>query len=197
MDDLAVLGLPLQRPAHRDITCYETLAQLGLILCLRSVVVSTRWVVRLRTLSDSIGTEAGINKLYSSHFPLSAFLEKLCMLACLTGIELDVSHVAGEKNDDADLLSRWDDPTKPLPDKFQEDFRVECGLDRIWFFRSDARLFPPNTFLKWKPPRFPGFLWTLAFSRLGLLLHWTTASTFQPAELAVGLGIVKLTCKIG
>ena len=38
LDDLAVLGLPLQHPAHRDITCYEALAQLGLMLCLRSVV---------------------------------------------------------------------------------------------------------------------------------------------------------------
>ena len=108
-------------------------------------------MVRLRTLSDNAGAEAGINKLYTSHFPLSAFLKKLCMLACLTGIELDVGHVPGEKNDDADLLSCWDDPTKPLPGKFQDDFRVDCGLDRVWFFRLDVRL-PPNTFLKWKPP---------------------------------------------
>ena len=93
LDDLAVLGMPLQRPAHRDITCYEALAQLGLMLCLRSVVPSARWVVRMRTLSDNTGAEAGINKLYSSHFPLSAFLKRLCMLACLTGIELEVGHV--------------------------------------------------------------------------------------------------------
>ena len=109
-------------------------------------------MVLLRTLSDNTGAEAGINKLYSSQFPLSAFLKKLCMLACLTGIELDVSHVPGEKNDDADVLSGWDDPTKPFPDKFQDDFRVDCGLNRTWFFRSDVRLFLPNTFLKWKPP---------------------------------------------
>ena len=106
----------------------------------------------MRTLSDNTGAEAGIHKLYSSHFPLSAFLKRLCMLACLTGIELDVGHVPGEKNDDADWLSRWDDPAAPLPSKFQENFRVDCGLDRIWFFRSDVRLFPPHTFLKWKPP---------------------------------------------
>ena len=99
LDDLAVLGLPLQHPSHRDITCYEALAQLGLMLCLRSVVPSARWVVRLRTLS---GAEAGIHKLYSSHYPLSAFLQRLCVLACVTGIELDVSHVPGGKNDDAD-----------------------------------------------------------------------------------------------
>ena len=74
------------------------------------------------------------------------------MLACVTGIELDVSHVPGGKNDDADWLSRWDDPTVPLPQQFQEDYRVDCSLDRIWFFRSDVRLFPSNAFLKWKPP---------------------------------------------
>ena len=152
LDDLAILGLPLQRPAHRDITCYEALAQLGLMLCLRSVVPSARWVVRLRTLSDNTGAEAGINKLYSSQYPLSAFLQRLCVLACLTGIELDVGHAPGEKNDDADLLSRWDDRTVPLSQKFQDDYRIDCSLDRIWFFRSDVRLFPPNAFLKWKPP---------------------------------------------
>ena len=152
LDDLASLGLPLQRPAHRNITCYEALAQLGLMLCLRSVVPSARWAVRLRTLSDNTGAEAGINKLYSSQYPLSAFLQRLCMLACLTGIELDVGRVPGEKNNDADRLSRWDDPTVPLAQKFQDDYRVDCGLDRIWFFRSDVRLFPSDAFLKWKPP---------------------------------------------
>ncbi|CAE7464795.1 unnamed protein product, partial [Symbiodinium pilosum] len=84
----------------------QAFAQLGLMLCLRSVVPSARWVVRMRTLSDNTGAKAGTNKLYSSHFPLSAFLKKLCMLACLTGIERDVGHVSGEKNDDADWLSR-------------------------------------------------------------------------------------------
>ena len=128
LDDLAILGLPLQHPAHRDITCYEALAQLGLMLCLRSVVPSARWVVRMRTLSDNTGAEAGINKLYSSHFQLSAFLKRLCMLACLTGIELDVGHVPGEKNDDADWLSRWNDQPCHFPASFRRTFAWIVGL---------------------------------------------------------------------
>ena len=150
--DLSSLGVPLQVPAHQDITCYETLAQLGLILCLHSVVPLARWTVRLRTLSDNTGAEAGINKLYSSAFPLSVFLKRLSMLACMTGIELDVFHVPSEKNDDADLLSRWSDESQPLPAKFLPDFRVDCSLARIWHFRSDVRLWPPDAKLKWQPP---------------------------------------------
>ena len=49
------------------------------------------------------------------------------MLACVTGIELDVFHIPGEKNDDADLLSRWSDESLPLPAKFHPDFRVDCS----------------------------------------------------------------------
>ena len=150
--DLSSLGVPLQVPARQDITCYETLAQLGLILCLRSVVPLARWTVRLRTLSDNTGAEAGINKLYSSAFPLSVFLKRLSMLACMTGIELDVFHIPGEKNDDADLLSRWSDESQPLPAKFLPDFRVDCSLARIWHFRSDVRLWPHDAKLKWQPP---------------------------------------------
>ena len=120
------------KPYHHDITV--TRAQLGLILCLRSVVPSARWTVRLRTLSDNTGAEAGVNKLYSS-FPL---LKKLCVLACLTGIELDAGHTPGEKKDDADWLSRWDDSQCRCPTSSR---RVDCALERIWFFRSDVRLF--------------------------------------------------------
>ena len=72
--------------ASQDITCYETLAQLGFILCLRSVVPLARWTALFRTLSDNTGAEAGINKLYSSAFPLSVFLKRLSVLACMTGI---------------------------------------------------------------------------------------------------------------
>ena len=92
------------------------------------------------------------DKLYSSAFPLSVFLKRLSMLACMTGIELDVFHVPGEKNDDADLLSRWSDESQPLPAKFLPDFRVDCSLARIWHFRSDVRLWPPDAKLKWQPP---------------------------------------------
>ena len=150
--DLACLGLPLQMPAHRDITCYETLAQMGLILCLRSVVPCARWQLRLRTFSDNSGTEAGVNKLYSSSFPLSAFLQRLCMLACSTGIALDVSHIPGEKNDEADMLSRWTDESVPLPPKFDLANRVDCSLERLWHFRTDIRLWPPCASLKWRHP---------------------------------------------
>ena len=74
------------------------------------------------------------------------------MLACLTGIELDVSHAPGENNEEADWLSRWSDESVPLPPKFHPDFRVDCSLDLMWFFHSDVRRWPSNAKLKWQPP---------------------------------------------
>ena len=76
LDNLAILGLSLQRPARRDITCYKALAQLGLMLCLRSVVPSARWVVRLRALSDNTGAEAGIKKALQLALPFVSVLEE-------------------------------------------------------------------------------------------------------------------------
>ena len=49
--------------------------------------------------SDNAATEAVGAKLYTSKWPLGAFAQKLSVISTLSGIELDISHVAGEKND--------------------------------------------------------------------------------------------------
>ena len=49
----------------------------------------------------------------------------------MTGIQLDCSHVSGEKKEDADLLSRRDG-TSPLPDRFTEFRRVCISLKEFW-----------------------------------------------------------------
>ena len=41
--------------------------------------------------------------------------------------------MAGEKNDDADFLSRWNQ-VDTLPDRWKDDSRVDCSLQFIWFF---------------------------------------------------------------
>lgn len=60
----------------------------------------------IRSLSDNSGAEAGSNTLFTTSFPLCVFLEKLCLLAACTCMELDVSHIAGRENEIADQLSR-------------------------------------------------------------------------------------------
>ena len=93
-----------------------------------------------------------------------------------------------KKNDDADWLSRWGDPTVPLPDKFQKDFRVVV-LTGFGFSGPTCAFFHRKL--------------SLSGSLLELRLEWTLAlptldfCQLFPALQTVGLGIVKLTCKIG
>ena len=47
---------------------------------------------------ENSGAESVCNKLYSSRVPLNLFVRKLSMWSSLTGIRLECSHIAGEKN---------------------------------------------------------------------------------------------------
>ena len=133
LSELSCPGLQLRRPAHKDIACYETLAQIALVHAYRTIFPSGRVAVRLPSFSDNASTEAVGAKLYTSKWPLGAFAQKLSIISALSGIELDISHVAGEKNDDADFLSRWNQ-VDTLPDRWKDDSRVDCSLQFIWFF---------------------------------------------------------------
>ena len=136
MAELSCLGLELRRPERKDIACYETLAQIALVHCYRTIFPSGRVAVRVPFFSDNASTEALGAKRYTSKWPLVAFAQKL-------SVDLDISHAAGEKNEEADLLSRWNQQDT-LPDKWKDDHRVDCSLQFIWFFRTDIRVCPPN-----------------------------------------------------
>ena len=66
-------------------------------------------------------------------------------------VRLQVSHIAGEKNIDADGLSRWDQRSS-LPDKFAPEMRVRITISDIHKPRCDVRLWQPETHLLWTPP---------------------------------------------
>ena len=72
-----------------------------------------RFPLRIPSLTDNSGTESGGNKLFSTTFPMNLFLEKLTILCTISGMELDLSHIAGDRNDEADALSRWDLTSDP------------------------------------------------------------------------------------
>ncbi|CAE7448189.1 unnamed protein product [Symbiodinium sp. CCMP2592] len=117
VNDFLDLGLPMQPDANLDISSYETLAQCFVLLAFWKAHGSGRLALTLPALSDNSGAESVCNKLYTSKVPLNLFVRKLSMWSSITGVTLDCSHIAGEKNDDADLLSRWDGSAE-LPDKF-------------------------------------------------------------------------------
>ncbi|CAE7366495.1 unnamed protein product, partial [Symbiodinium sp. CCMP2456] len=114
-------GIPVQNDANLDISSYETLAQCFVLLAFWKFSGAGRLALKLPALSDNSGAEAVCNKLYTSKTPLSLFVRKLCMWSSLSGITLDCSHIAGEKNDDADFLSRWDGKNATLPARFRHE----------------------------------------------------------------------------
>ncbi|CAE7042088.1 unnamed protein product [Symbiodinium sp. CCMP2592] len=149
--DFLDLGLPMQADANLDISSYETLAQCFVLLAFWKAHVSGRLALTLPALSDNSGAESVCNKLYTSKVPLNLFVRKLSMWSSITGVTLDCSHIAGEKNDDADLLSRWDG-SADLPAKFLASNRIELSLSEFWQIRFQVTLFPADTFLKWQLP---------------------------------------------
>ncbi|CAE7243908.1 unnamed protein product [Symbiodinium sp. CCMP2592] len=151
VQDFLELGLPMQPDANLDISSYETLAQCYVLLAFWKAHGSGRLALTLPALSHNSGAESVCNKLYTSKVPLNLFVRKLSMWSSITGVTLVCSHIAGEKNDDADLLSRWDGCAE-LPAKFLPSNRIELYLSEFWQIRFQVKLFPADTFLKWQLP---------------------------------------------
>ena len=93
--------------AQEAITCWETLAQMGLVLLLASCFPGGRLKICVPSWCDNTGAESTSNKLFCTSLPLAFFAQKLSLLSWHTGISLDVHHVAGFENTIADHLSRW------------------------------------------------------------------------------------------
>ena len=107
--------------------------------------------LQLPALSDNSGAESVCNKLYTSKVPLNLFVRKLSMWSSLTGIRLECSHISGEKNEDADTLSRWDGAA-PLPPRFASADRYEVSLQEFWNIQFQVQLFPRDQHLRWPLP---------------------------------------------
>ena len=103
-----------------------------------------RLALKLPALSDNSGAEAVCNKLYTSKVPLNMFVRKLCMWNALSGISLDCSHISGEKNDDADVLSRWNGDATTLPSRFRSEDRFLVDLPAFWNITFSVSPFPSN-----------------------------------------------------
>ena len=151
VEDFVALGLRMAPQSQRDITCYETLAQHALLLLVGEHLPSGRLQLQLPTLCDNSGAEASVNKLFSTVYPICMFLQRIAAFSALSGLSLEVAHVPGVSNEDADMLSRWDG-VSPLASKWLLQNRVRLPLQRLWYFRSDVKLWPEDTPLLWQPP---------------------------------------------
>ena len=84
-------------------------------------------------------------------FPQCLFMEKLCLLPATFSMELDIQHIAGKLNDEADALSRWSG-VDAIPFSFQESDRVRISLSDLWIPRFAPQKFPSDAFLLWQLP---------------------------------------------
>ena len=148
--DFPLDKVPLEPEMQKHITCFETLAQIALLVMTAQSYPSCRVPICLKSLSDNTGAESGSNRMFTTSSPLCLFLEKLCLVAALSCMEMDVSHIPGASNISADLLSRWDF-SSPLEGFVLSD-RVRLPLSRLWIDPKSVSLHPPDTFLKWSIP---------------------------------------------
>ena len=150
-NDFQSISIPVNSNMQRDIVSYETLAQIAVVTLLSQHFPSCRYPICIHSLSDNTGAEAGSNALFSTQLPQCLFLERLCLLASITGIDLDVSHIAGAKNDLADTLSRLTQYDN-LPAGILPEHRIRFELKQLLHSFRNASLHPPNAFISWSLP---------------------------------------------
>ena len=150
--DVSFANITLHSSASSDISCYECLAQIALVVLLQTALPGARLAIRLSSLSDNTGAETSANKFYSSKMPLAAFAQRLALLSSYCGIFLDVSHIAGPKNDAADFLSRWR-AHQPLPQEWPPHGRRRLHLRDLWFAHPQVHSEPPHAAFPFQIPK--------------------------------------------
>ena len=144
--DFQALNIPVTSEMQKFIACFETLAQMAVLLIFSRNSPGYRFPLRIPSLTDNSGTESGGNKLFSTTFPMNLFLEKLTILCTISGMELDLSHIAGDRNDEADALSRWDLTSDP-PFGRQLCNRIDISLQDLWLPIRTVGVHPADTYL--------------------------------------------------
>lgn len=150
-DDFKAYDIIMNEQAQRDIVCYETLAQIAIVVLLSKCFPSCRYPLKIRSLSDNTGAESGSNSLFSTKLPMGYFLERLSLLSTTTSIDLDVSHISGPQNELADAVSRWDETSLP-PCDFELKDRVRLTLQDLWHVSSNISIHPWNAYIPWRLP---------------------------------------------
>ena len=149
--DFAALDIPMHDNLQKDISSLETLAQIALIFMITRFQPGFRIPIRIPTLSDNSAAESVSNSLFTTTMPLELFTEKLSILISSTGVDVDTSHIAGENNDLADKLSRWDGNHDPPCQMLVQD-RFRFNLAQLWAVQPGPKLFPATAWIPWSLP---------------------------------------------
>ena len=88
MEEIRTFWPFLTKDAQKYIACFETLAQLALAMTAKSHHGHTRLSLCLPTESDNTPTEGGVNKLFTTAWPLSEFLSLIASWSSANGASL-------------------------------------------------------------------------------------------------------------
>ncbi|CAE7451467.1 unnamed protein product [Symbiodinium sp. CCMP2592] len=132
-------------PLQTHISALELLAQLLLLWCVFATLPSNRGLCRACLRSDNSGAEACASKGLSSVLSMSEIVKKFLAFQAWSGVQAEIEHVPGYRNELADALSRLtpnDIAPLPLGD------RVHPPLQ--WLL--EQRLFLEPASASWPPP---------------------------------------------
>ena len=137
------LGIPLCSDLQRDIVFLEALAQLALVHVLAKGTSHSRFAISLPSCSDNSGVECRVNSLFSTSKPLCFLLEGLSFMSAERNTILDVSHVSGVQNVEANFLSRWDQ-VSDFPQPFSLESRIRLFLQDLWQPVREPSFYPSH-----------------------------------------------------
>ena len=106
MQDIRAVWPCLVKPGQRYIACFETLAQLALLQATHSHIGGGHYSFSMPSGTDNSATEASLNKLFTTSWPLQLFVQLTAFWAHAHNVLLQPTHVPGRCNDWADDLSR-------------------------------------------------------------------------------------------
>ena len=106
MQDIRAVWPCLVKPGQRYIACFETLAQLALLQATHSHIGGGHYSFSMPSSTDNSATEASLNKLFTTSWPLQLFVQLTAFWAHAHNVLLQPTHVPGRCNDWADDLSR-------------------------------------------------------------------------------------------
>ena len=149
--DFLQLDIPVSSDMQKDISSYETLAQIALLFSLCHLLPAQRFALTLKSISDNTSAEAGSNSMFTTKAPLCFFLERLCLLCASVHAHLDVSHVPGYNNEFADKLSRMD-LNEPLPNGIKASDRIRLQLAQLWHPQRPITICPAGATVQWPIP---------------------------------------------
>ena len=135
------LNIPKQ--LQRYISSWEALAQLCILLVVHQKCTNRPGIITIQSGSDNTGAEANINHGFSNTEVLSDIIKLVSLQQVRCNVFLNIHHIPGEENTDADDLSRG------RTSNFCPDLRVLIHLGEIFNPSPFPRYI--NTSVQWDP----------------------------------------------